>query len=183
MYFDNKGYNGFKMIISYEKIKTLPVYELKNNSKLGDIAETIFKKNDLRLAGLILKKHNILTKDDFVVTDLDVLEISNSGVIVQNSDSVALASELVRLNNLIKGGYIGGGQKVETRSGKYIGRVCNFLINTQTLDVTRFYTKNLLTEKIFSRQSVLSFEGRVIVVKDEYDMAKIKATAAESIPI
>lgn len=171
------------MIVSYDKIKNLSVYELKNHSKLGEVAEIILKNEDFQIAGLILKK-NVLSKEEHVISELDIIEISNKGVIVQNAEAVLESSELIRIKELIKEGYVGAGQRVVTRSGRYIGRVCNFLVDSSTLMVTKFYTKNLLSEKIFSTHNIVSFEGRTIIIRDDLESAKLKtAPSIETSPI
>lgn len=168
------------MLLPYSKIVGSPIIDLKTQSKLGEVSEIVIKKSDISLHGLILRGSSILSRKTNVVAASDIVEIIKGAVVVSDIDSVVDFDEAIRLKEAFLKGFHGIGQKVVTKNGKTIGKVFDYLVQSDTNLIVKFYVKNLLSEKIIGRNSVISFEKNKIVIKDDFEEIRIAAAVVES---
>lgn len=168
------------MLILYSKIIGLNVMDLRSRTRLGQIDEIVLNNENLKTAGFILKKRDIWNKETLVVGETDIVEITNQGLVVSNENSVANLDESIRIKRLFEDNYFGVGQKVITKSGKYIGKVHDFLIDNKTFEIEKIYIKNMLKEKIISRDCIDSYIKNIIIIKDDRESIKVTSTVAET---
>jgi len=167
------------MLIPYTKIIGSPIYELKTSAYAGNVSEVIFDFDELKIAGLLVKKNKIFTKKNYAISAVNIVELSTNdpAVIIDNEDNLEELKELVRLNKKYQNGEFGIGQKVETKSGKYIGKVFDILFDTESLEIKKFYVKSLMSERIITVHIIISVNTKKIVIKDDFEAVKIRAVA------
>lgn len=164
------------MILPYTKIIGLDVIDLKNQVRAGKVREIIFSKKDFKIAGLVLESP-IFSRSVSAVAVSDVLEISPQGIVVNNEDSISDLKENVRLNEAIKEGLFGIGQKVVTKSGKTLGKVNDLFISAETISVSKLFVKSTFSERVIPSTAIFEIKKRKIVVKDDFESAKVAAPA------
>jgi uncharacterized protein YrrD len=168
------------MILTYTKIVDQNIYELKSQHKLGKVSEIIIKKSNLSIYGVILQNDSFLGRNVKVVNAADIVELTPNGVLVKDEDSVTSLKDNLRMKEAIDHKYFGIGQKVYTRKGKYIGKVFDFTISSDTLEITKFYTKSLLAERIIASAAIVEFNKKKIVIKNDYESVAVAAVAVET---
>lgn len=169
------------MLLNYTKIIGMPVAELRNQEKIGVIGNIIFN-DECAVAGFMLGSQSLFFwKEQAKVIPAEAsIALVKDGLIINSDDNICDLSEMVRLNSLIKRKLCGIHQRVLTERGKYLGYVYDFLINSSTLSMTKFYIKNLLfEEKIIPCSKVLSFDKGQIIVKDESKPITVAEPMAE----
>lgn len=168
------------MLIMYSKIVGLPIIELNNQVKLGEIDEIVINNEKIKIVGLLLKKTNLWAKESRVICGNDIIEIAKEGVIVNDENAITSLVDAIRVKEQIDKGGAGIGQRVVTESGKYVGRVFDLLLDNTTLEISKFYTKNMIGEKIIPSDKVVSIENRLIIIKDDFEFIKIASPAIET---
>lgn len=160
------------MILPYTKIIGLGIYELKNQSKVGIVKEIVFQKTDYKISGIILDG-SFFGRSIKVVSEADIVEISPKGIIVKDVDSVSDLKENARIQNEVKAGLSGIGQKVVTKSGSYLGRVYDLFISTDTLATPKLFVKSVFSERVISSNAIVEIKKRKIIVRDEFQTVKV----------
>lgn len=155
------------MMALYSKLIGTPLAELKNQSKIGDIADFIINNEDLTIAGVIVRKENWLFSKNKVVSSTDIVSLLKKGIIVNDEDAVAELSEISKLDRLYEKKNYGIAQRVVTKSGQYVGHVFDYLIDTTSLSIRKFYIKRLFRELLIPVGSIVSFEGKTITIKED----------------
>ncbi len=155
------------MMALYSKLIGTPVAELKNQSKVGEIADFIVNNEDITIAGAIVKKENWLFSKNKVASSTDIVSLLKKGMIVNDENAITELSEISKLDTLYKKKNYGIAQKVVTKSGQYVGHVFDYLIDTSTLSIRKFYIKRLFKELLIPANSIVSFEGKTITIKED----------------
>ncbi|MEI7792910.1 MAG: PRC-barrel domain-containing protein [Candidatus Berkelbacteria bacterium] len=100
---------------------------------------------------------------------MDVLKILKKNIVIRDESAISEIKDLVRVKTLIDDGFFGVGQKVQTESGQYLGRLYDFLVDSDNLVITKLYIKGLANERIIPATSIVSIEPKIITVKDPLD--------------
>lgn len=164
------------MIIRYSQILHTPVVEIKNQSRLGIVEELILQKSNLNILAATVKIYPLLPIHKVITSD-DIVEIAKEAVIVQNEDSISDIKENVRIADALKGNAKGVGQKVVTKSGKYLGRVFDYTVESSACALVSIYVKYLISVRIISRAAIIDFDKDKIVVEDDFEAVKASILA------
>ena len=168
------------MYITYSKVVGLNIYDLKSSACLGEVDDVVIDDESLKIAAFVLKKQSFWDKKVFAIVEADILEISKLGIVVNDENAIVDLDELVRVRNKISDGYVGIGQNVLTTNGKYIGKAFDFIFDNKSFEILKFYSKNILEEKIISRKLITSFCKRTIIIKNDRQSSGLKNPAAET---
>ena len=172
------------MMTLYSKIINSPVVELRTQTQVGVVDDLVIHKTKLEIYGIILKKSSFLDfNEPQVVMNTDILEMSSESVIVNNAESILPLSETIRLKEAIAQKYCGIYQRIVTKKEKNIGLVYDYLIDSTTQKITKFYCRTLASEKIISADHVIKMEGKKIYIKDEYESKRITEPVIETSPV
>ncbi len=169
------------MIIPYSKIANAKVLALRTQTVLGEVADLVIKKNDLSLYGLILKKPSLgVFAKPKAIASLDIIEIGNGLVLVNDSESIIELVEAIRIKKALEEGFCGIEQKVVSKSGKRLGKVYDYLVESPDYRIIKFYVKGTLTERIIPSSAVIKMEGKKIIVQDDFEPVKPGVRAIEA---
>jgi len=135
----------------------------------------------MSLGGIILKKP-ILTKKDKAVAANNLSQITpkDTVVIIDDEEDIDDLDNLTRLNRLYKEHYYGIGQKVVTKSGLYLGKVFDLLMDSDTFLIKKIYVKRLLTERLIFVSNIIAYNKNTFVVKEDFESARVGVIEAES---
>ena len=164
------------MLLAYSKILSLPVVDLRNREKVGLVSDVIIDNNVLKIAALEVKAGNFFWPTKVYVCWPDIIHFLKDAVIVNDENSANNLIELPKIQKLISQKYFGLNQTVETESGKYVGRVFDYLIDSSSGHLAKIYIKNVLNERIISATKIIKFDGRKFVIKDDKASVKSKVT-------
>ena len=167
------------MVITYSKIVGANVVELKTQSIVGQVSDLIIQKTDLQISGMTLAK-GFLDKNEKTISASDVVDLAPAAVVVRDQESISSLNDNIRMKESYKDGYRGIYQRVETRTGKKVGIVFDYLVESKTLSITKFYVRTLLTEKIIGSSSVVELRGKVLVIKDDFETARLVSPAIKA---
>lgn len=167
------------MLINYSKIINSNIVEIKTQSKLGQISDLIIQKTGLKISGMTLKR-GFLERNTRVINTTDIVGLANGAVVVQDEDSVSVLNDNVRMKESYDDGFRGIHQRVVTKSGKNIGIVFDYLVESETLSIAKFYIRTLLSEKIIGISQVVEFSGKKLIIKDETEKTKIATPELET---
>ena len=167
------------MFIHYSKIIGLNIAELRTQSKVGSVSDVVIDNQFFKILGLVINRNYLWPKNVTVVTISDIIEIEKRGVLINQADSIIPIQDAVRINKQVKNGSVGINQKVISKSGQYLGKVFDYVVDGASFSITKIYIKNILKERIIPTQNILSYKRGVIVIDDDLSTMPL-STATES---
>jgi len=154
------------MILRYTKLIGLPIFELREQTKLGAINDLLIDRSGQKISGFLLESPILSFKKPLIVLDLDVIEILKDVVLVKDEKSVIPISESLSAQELLRKRFVGINQRIESETGQYLGKAYDYLIDSKTLGVTKFYAKKVFKEIVVPSINIVEFLGHKIIVKD-----------------
>jgi uncharacterized protein YrrD len=163
---------GKIMLKAISEVVGSKLVDLDKSQTIGEIVNWVINPTDRRLSALIIRRAGVFAKTT-VVTTTDIIEYGPQMVVVKSQAAVIPPEEVRGLPQLIKSRHRIMGEKVETKSGKNIGRVEDVLFETIDSSLQKFYIKptllGLMTRPdiIIGIDKVIKIEPRRIVVSDD----------------
>jgi uncharacterized protein YrrD len=92
-------------------------------------------------------------------------------------------SEIVRINNLLEREFDLMGLPAKTETGKQLGDVNDFLLDTETQVVIKYYLKDLLDQsRVMPAEKVVSIDKEIIFTDDQaVDPGQVNIMLAETL--
>lgn len=120
-----------------------------------------------------LTGENLDQPDDSYLRIEDIREFSNVGFIIDDSDELVQAEDVVQLKNLLKLGFSIKGLKAVSESGDKLGVVIDFTFETDTFLVVDLVIKRPLlkslkdTELIVNRSKIIEIDNQQVIINSE----------------
>lgn len=162
------------MLVPYSKMIRNPIFSAKNQTKVGEVLDIVLKKNSFSVAGFAVKTCNRIIRRQKVLSLTDIIDIDKDVIIVAAAEAIINPSEATRIEEAIKQGYLGIGQRVITESGKRIGKVFDYLLLLPSLEIAKIYVRGLFAERIIPSSEIKAFKNKNIVIKDDYNFGALK---------
>jgi len=161
----------------YTKIVGLPVVEDDGLRALTTVKDLVMDPERGKALAFVVDhgKNLIITPID-VISWHDVLHIHSREVIIHGDD-------VLRVNEVQKSGIKIFGNRVETKTGKYLGKVIDFVIDNHSMVLKKiFVAKGFLgllryDTRAIASKNILEILADKIIVKD--DMATVREEAKE----
>jgi len=164
-------------LILASEILNKKVYASDTESEVGRIAEIIVDPENGRVVAFSIARFLEKSK---VVAETDVLEVKKDGVFVTSENAITAPSEIIRVKEIIDKGIKILKSKAVTESKKVLGKIEDFLIETETASVVKFYVRGglLSPSLILPSEKVVRIEkGRIIFSDDVLERKEIKEPA------
>lgn len=155
------------MYITASKIFDLPVASLESKSKIGQVSNLFFSPDELVLVALEVKTGGFLFSKKLYLSSHDIIDFDKNGLVISSDGVLVESSEIVRIKEIIKAKISVYGQKAVTKSNKYLGKIFDLLIDSETCGITKFYISNLLQERILDRNKVEKVTPKAVIFSDE----------------
>ncbi len=163
----------------YSKISGTPVMEDDAMRPLTTIKDVLIDSETGKVIAFIVN----LSKN-LIITPMDILSWHDA-IHVHDRDSIIEGNEVLRVENVQKSGTRVIHNRVETKDGKYLGKVVDFSIDSHSMDLKKLYVaKGFLglfryESRIIPAKNIIEILPEKIVVKE--DLAVIKQEEKEKI--
>lgn len=158
------------MMVLSNQLRRLPVRSLQTGQVIATTTEFLIDPASLQIVAWRCNGPEM--SKQAVLLPRDLRQISQSGVLVDDTDAIADASEVVRLNNLMQQPFRLLGVPVASESGQNLGKVGDFSLLVSQLLIQKLYVKqplwrNLLVhDLIVDRSQILDVTPKKITVRD-----------------
>lgn len=175
------------MLKAIREVVGSKLVDLDRSQTIGEVINWVINPAERRLSALVIKQAGMFGKTR-VVTTTDVIEYGPGMVVVKNQTAIISPDEVAGLPQLLKSRHRVMGERVETQSGKLIGRVEDVLFETTDSSLQKFYIKPTLLgmvtrpDVIIGIDKVVRIEPRRLVVSDEVG-EPTRSTRTASAPI
>ncbi len=154
------------MFIEARKLIGLPVAAIDSGSKIGVVSKVVVEPQNGNLLGFMVKSGGLFSESKALAT-IDVFEWDPNGLVTRTIDNLVPPAEIVRLNEILKINFDLLDLKAKTEAGKNLGQVENFLVDSATGTVVKYYLKDLISGKrVLSSDKVIKID-KAIIFSDE----------------
>ena len=167
------------MIVSYSQIIGSNILCIDEQAALGKVADIVLQKSDMKIKALLLHSAFFFVPPKVVIFD-DITDFDRKAVIVQKEDDIVPINELVSVKQTLKAKMHGVRQRVYTKSGKYLGTVYDYTIDSASGLIYSIYVKHLLSDRILPRTVIRELNQKGYIVDDDYELISSSAPVPES---
>jgi sporulation protein YlmC with PRC-barrel domain len=158
------------MLILQERLQDVPVMSLQTGAQIAKTNTFIIDPRQLKVVAFYLSGPR-LDVNPAVLNVADVREFGSMGLIVDSADVITAPDDLVRLREVLEFNFRLENKQVVTESGKKIGTVTNFALDSTTLYIVKLHVRPGLWQS-FNNTELLIDRGQVIQVNDHQVIVK-----------
>jgi len=161
-----------------------PVYSVQSGEQLGIFTDFILQSGDLKIVACTIKVMS--SQEVHYLLPADIRYFNTEKILIDSVQKLSVFADLVRHQEAIAHNYNLIGKKVETVSGKKLGKVLNFLFDPAHYYITKINVsppilqRILTTSLLIDRADIVETKTKVIIVKE--NLAKIKKTTSAVLP-
>lgn len=154
------------MMIEATKLIGLPVAAIDTESKIGEVKEIVVYPETGKLLGFLVKTGRVFSRT-LALSIVDIKEWDPNGLVTESMENLVPAAEIIRIRDVLEKYQSILKMKAKTESGKSLGVCENFLIDTETESVVKFYLKDILGKtRIFPHNALVKID-KALIFKDD----------------
>ena len=169
------------MLLAYSDLLNSPVAAADLGERIGSVVDVIAEASSHRVVALSIRTGGWFGATKLLSPD-DVIEYDPHALIIPTTDALVAPAEIVRAHDIGTRHDQVLKRAVVTERGETLGSVVNFVIDTDTAGIVRYFVKGLLgPERIIPTTSILRVTNTAFVVSNSQGTKKIPAgTLAEA---
>lgn len=159
------------MLARSQQLIGAKIISLHASGVIAEIMAPLINPDKLEIVGFYVS-HPKSIKDDQILLVADIRQIAPGRLFINSVDELTAARDLVRLKQVLEIAYELTDKKVITESGKKLGRVSDYIIDTTTWLVQKIYVKQGIiksvsaTDLIIDRSQITEVTDNTITVSD-----------------
>lgn len=159
------------MLFEAKSLSNLPVVSLESGQTLGFVSNIIIDPDNGKVSGL-LSSSNFFWENKKAVAISDIREFTPEAILVKNDESLLKLDELVRIKKVVEQKIFILESNVITESGEKLGKVVDFVINTDLEILVKIYVEKTLGRGlmqgilVIAASQIISIERKKIIVAD-----------------
>jgi uncharacterized protein YrrD len=173
------------MLLPVHRLINIPVMSLQTGSELARTHEPIIDPRQLTIVAFYVDGRS-LDEHPSVLHTSDIRELSDIGMIVDDSDALMSPDGLVRLQQIIDFHFELTGIKVVDEHGRKLGKVKDYVVEPATYTIQQLYTEQSLLRSLSTMSNVIHRSQIISVTNDRITVASptvdAKVPAAASGP-
>lgn len=162
------------MLLEAKNILGLPIATLDEKEKIGLVKQIIVDKRNAKVLGFIVSIGSFLFGKNLFLSESDVLDVDINGITTQNKDNLIDPDEVMRVKKIVDERFSIFGLKATTKSKNKLGKISNFVIETNTLQIVKFYINTMFEHKIIGHDKVYKITKKEVIFKDDVEKETIK---------
>ncbi len=157
------------MYITNTRLVGMNVVSLQTGQALSQVRQPLIDQRSLEIVALVCAGRAAALP---VVMTRDIRELASGTVLVNSSDDLTDATEIVRLAPMLKEHFRLIGLVVKTELGTRLGRVEGYTIDTETYRVQKLSVKRSILKDLFigslmiDRSQIVDVGPKAITVRD-----------------
>lgn len=154
------------MFIEAIKLINLPVAAEDELSRVGSIHQIVVDPENNQLLGFIVKTG--FFSGSKALSAMDIKFWDKDGLVTSSEENLVELDEIIRIKNVLDKNINLIDLPAQTESGKSLGLVENFLIDTETNSIVKYYLKDMLGKcRVMPSDKVIKIDKTIIFTDDE----------------
>ena len=172
------------MLVNASRLIGMPALSLHIGGPTAWTRQAIIDPKKLQIVGFYVD--GPLVNDDtgdILETD-EIREFAPIGMVIDSVDVLTHGEDAVRLKKIIDMDFEFIGLNVVSKKGEKLGKVSDYVVDTQTFKIMQFTVKRPLfkgfldPELILSRKEIVEIDDEKVIVKDSEEKVKKMAAVA-----
>lgn len=163
------------MFLEASKILKKPLAGIEEQSKIGEICDILIDPDKGLVLGYLIKGG--LLGDLKVLPISDIVSYDDEGVVTKTSENLIKPEAMERIQKLMGDNIKILDAPVSTESGERIGKVNDFIVDTQLGNITKYMISGINKSLIVDHDQIVEINPKQIIVKDGLEMPKETETA------
>ena len=153
-----------------------PIAAADVGERIGGVIDIVAEPENHRVIAFVIHEGGWLGANKFLSPE-DIIEYDPRALIVASADAIVPMAEIVRAEKLMKNHQHILKRKVIDESGKKIGTVINFAIETETAGIVRYYVSSMFgQERIIPTSEIVKVTKDTYVIRDETKHVRSRTT-------
>ncbi len=171
------------MLINGSKLSSAKVLSLHVGGAIATVKRIVIDPNNLKIIALEVGGPLIRGDVGNILDVTDIREVSNIGLIIDSTDDLMQQEDVIKIDKIMQLGFNLVGLKVKTKKGSKLGKVTDFVLDTETFTIHQIIVhrpaaKALIDPELtISRSEIVEINDFEVIVKDEEKTIKKKAEA------
>lgn len=176
------------MLITGSKLVGVDVLSLHLGGPIARTVEPVIDPNGLKVVAFTLTGPQVGGENGDILETKSVREYAEMGMIVDSVDELVKREDVIRLGEVMKLNFRLVGMKVESRSGKKLGKVEDYTVDSLSFQIMQIIVKRpafkgfLDPELTIGRSQIVEIDDYRIVVKDADAKKLKKASSKDFVP-
>lgn len=176
------------MLVYSSKLIGTAVLSVQSGAPVGYVSKIIVNPDNLTVVALILDGPLLARSTANLLDISSIREYSTYGIVIDTIDELVEPDEIIRLNDIIKLNFNLINLKVETKKGSKLGKVVDYTITNDNFDIKQLIVRRPIIKSLIDpeltipKSEVVEVNDYKIIVKDEEDTIKTKASKEEFVP-
>lgn len=155
-----------------------PVASIQSGHRVAVVRGLILDPRNMKVFALTVDSPNL--GSNLVVHTEDIRNIDHQGIIIDNNDQLMSADDdLVRLKEVTEIDFKLLGKSVYTEKGKKLGKVADFVVDTDTFMIMKIHVERSLV-KSFSTSQLIIDRSQIVKVTDQRIIVKSTSKKSKS---
>ena len=171
------------MLVNASRLLRYPILSLHMGGPVAWIYSEIVDPEKLKIVAFYVDGPAIKNNPEAgnIMEATDIRELSDLGIIVDSADDFVVEGQVKRLDKILALNFSLFGLKVITKKGTKLGKVIDFVVDTDNFMVHQLVVKRPMVkafldpELIIPRKEILEIDDYKITVKDEEDKIRKRA--------
>lgn len=174
------------MLINGSALSGMPVLSLHMGGPVAKVAMPVIDPNTLKIIALLVEGQVRGLGDILDVND--VRELANIGIIIDSTDVLSQAGDVVKIDEVRKLNFNLVGLKVETKKGTRLGRVTDYTVESKSMMIQQIIVRRPLIkaivdpELVINRKEIVEITDYKVIVRSEEEKLRERATNQDFIP-
>ena len=154
------------MNIEASKLIHFPVAAEDTLSKVGLVSKIIIEPENGQVLGFLVATG--FFRPALALSTMDIKFWDLNGLVIDSEENLVEPSEIVRLKTALDKNIDLFDLPAVTESGKSLGSVEDFLIDTETASIVKYYLRDLLNHaRVMDAEKVLRIDKTIVFTDDE----------------
>lgn len=136
-----------------------------NAGRVGELGDIIIDPVSAQISGFFVKTP--LFSPLKIIVKSDIIMIDRHAVLINNPDNIVTIDEVIRLKEIICKKFKIINLKAQTENKLYLGHIEDIVIDNETIMITKYYLRNLMTNRIISAEKLIGFKNNYAVFCDD----------------
>lgn len=166
---------------SFKEIIGTPIVADDVGRPIALVQDLLIDTDRGKIAALIVRRQG-----SHVIVPMDI-RYWGKIIRVSGAEVIISANEVVRVNEVLEKNISVMGNKVETENGKFLGKVVDYLVDTESLDLLKIFVSRTLIgiisveRRVLSSKEIIEITKDKIIVKDDLVEVKNKEMEAQAV--
>lgn len=177
------------MLISNSRLIGSPVLSLHIGGQIAQVTSEIIDPNDLKIIALNVDGPQTGDGEHGDILDVrSIREYSTLGMIIDSIDDLVSEEDVIKIAKVLALNFSLIGLTVKTKKGTKLGKIVDYTFDTETFSVMQLIVKRPVIKSIIDpeltigRSEIKEVNDYEVIVKDEEDKIRKKATKQDFIP-